>query len=392
MAIQNKRSALVCVGLVVCNVLVHAAAQGQDVSFEEARNFTAGNNPLSVAVGDFNSDGQPDLAVANDSYPFPGTVSVLLGNADGSFQEARNFAAGSFPSSVAVGDFNGDGRQDLVVTNFYNDSNEVSVLFGNGDGTFQAPRIFIAGNEPDSVAVGDFNGDGVPDLAVANFGILAGPSNALDPPSNVSVLLGNGDGTFQAARNFGVGVGPHSVAVGDFNGDGLPDLAVGNLLSYNVSVLLGNGDGTFQAARNFAAGSFPSSIAVGDFNGDGLPDLAVANQDSNDVSVLLGNGDGTFEAPQNFAAGNSPASVAVSDFNGDGVQDLAVANGGFGFNNVSVLLGNGDGTFQAAVNFGVGRSPRSIAVGDFNGDGAPDLATVNNLSNNVSVLINNTGP
>jgi hypothetical protein len=144
----------------------------------------------------------------------------------------------------------------------------------------------------------------------------------------VSVLLGNGDGTFQAARNFAAGIRPYSVAVGDFNGDGTPDLAVANdTFSGTVSVLLGNGDGTFQAARNFAAGSYPYSVAVGDFTGDGTLDLAVANDTfSGTVSVLLGNGDGTFQAARNYAAGARPKSVAVGDFNGDGTLDLAVAN------------------------------------------------------------------
>ena len=145
------------------------------------------------------------------------------------------------------------------------------------------------------------------------------------------------------------------MAVGDFNGDGKADLAVANYGSDNVSVLLGNGNGTFQAAVNYAAGTSPHSVAVGDFNGDGKADLAVANYGSNNVSVLLGNGNGTFQAAVNYAAGTSPCSVAVGDFNGDGKADLAVAN--YGSNNVSVLLGNGNGTFQAAVNYAAGTDP-----------------------------------
>jgi hypothetical protein len=230
--------------------------------------------------------------------------------------------------------------------------------------------------------VGDFNGDGWADLAVAN-----------DGSHNVSVLLGNGDGTFQEAQNFATGPRPVSVVGGDFNRDGVQDLAVAYrgsvrpVVPGGVSVLLGNGDGTFQAPLNFAIGSLSTSVAVGDFNGDKVLDLAVADAGSYDILVLLGNGDGTFQAARNFAAGNGPYSVAVGDFNRDGRQDLAVA---IYPDNVSVLLGNGDGTFQGAQIFGAGTFPSSVAVGDFNLDGLPDLAVANNRSDDVSVLINNT--
>src|SRR5438034_911093 len=202
---------------------------------------------------------------------------------------------------------------------------------------------FAAGSNPASVAAGDFNRDGVLDLATANYG-----------SNNVSVLLGNGDGTFQPARTFATaGFNPVTVAVGDFNGDGRPDLAVTNganttsgAVPGNLAVLLGNGDGTFQAARTIDVGITPAFVAVRDVNGDGRPDLAVANFRSNDASVLLGNGDGTFQAPRNFDTGTGPLSIAVGDVNSDGQADLAVANFDFnirGPNTVSVLLGNGDG-------------------------------------------------
>jgi hypothetical protein len=358
-----------------------------DGSFQDPRTFAAGSYPQSVAVGDFNGDSVPDLAVANASG---NNVSVFLGNGDGSFQAARNFAAGSDPQSLAVGDFNGDGIPDLAVANagifpYYTDGS-VSMLLGNGNGSFRAARILTSGDRPESVAVGDFNDDGHLDLAVANYF-----------SSNVSVLLGNGDGSFQAARNFAAGLGPHSVAVGDFNGDGLLDLAVVGYgldcyigcygVDETVRVLLGNGDGTFQAARTFPAAGGPSSVAVGDFNGDGLPDLAVANASGNNVSVFLGNGDGSFQAARNFAAGTHPFSVAVGGFNGDGNLDLAVANAS-SFN-VSVLLGNGDGSFQAARNFAAGSDPESVAVGEFNGDGIPDLAVANDVVPNGRVRTDN---
>jgi len=304
--------------------------------------------------------------------------SGLLGNGSGTFQSAVNYAAGTNPVSVAVGDFNGDGKTDLVVADYGPSdisSDNVSVLLGNGNGTFQTAVNYAAGANPNYVAVGDFNGDGKSDLAVA------------DANSNtVSILLGNGDGTFQTAVNYAVGSWPSSVAVGDFNGDGKADLAVADANSNTVSILLGNGDGTFQTAVNYAVGNGPVSVVVGDFNGDGKADLTVANVNTNSaVSVLLGNGNGTFQPAVNYPAGNLPASVAVGDFNGDGRVDLAVAN--YGGNNVSILLGNGNGTFQAAVNYAAGLWPHSVALGDFNGDGRADLVVANQYSNNVSILL-----
>jgi FG-GAP-like repeat len=198
--------------------------------------------------------------------------------------------------------------------------------------------------------------------------------------------------SFIARRDFSVGGGaPIRVAVSDFNGDGVSDLGVltlGHSGSANLSILLGKGDGTFRPSQNFAVGSRSASLAVGDFNGDGVADLAVVNNCCANVSVLLGNGDGTFQAAQNFSVGGEPLSVAVGDFDSDGKLDLVVANSGS--NSVSVLLGNGDGTFQPAQNFGAGSGPVSVVVGDFNGDGVADLAVANDFSNNVSVLINNT--
>jgi hypothetical protein len=326
--------------------------------------FGAGTDPDSAAVGDFNGDGKLDLAVANEGS---NNVSILLGKGDGTFQAAVDYGAGSNPSSVAVGDFRDDGKLDLVVAN--DGSDNVSILLGNGDGTFQAAVNYGVGSAPTSVAVGDFNGDGKLDLAVVN-----------ELSNNFSILLGNGDGTFQAAVNYGAGLSLFSVAVGDFNGDGKLDLAVASGGSDYVSVLLGNGDGTFKTAVQYVAGLEPISVAVADFNGDGKLDLAVANYESNNVSILLGKGDGTFQAAVDYGIGTenypaTPGSVAVGDFNGDGKLDLVV--GGVESDNVSVvsvLLGNGDGTFQAAVNYGAGAGQTSVAVGDFNGDGRLDLA------------------
>lgn len=335
-----------------------------------------GSSPAFGAVGDFNGDGKLDLAVADQNT---GNVSVLLGNGNGTFQPHVDYATGRTPLSVVVGDFNRDGKLDLAVTN--ESDNTVSVLLGNGDGTFQAAVRYGTGSSPYAVAVGDFNSDGKLDLVVANiYG------------NNVSVLLGNGDGTFQAAANYDVGMRPTSIAVGDFNGDGKLDLAVTNLGGNNVSVLLGMGDGTFSARVDYATGSGPNSVALADFNGDGKLDLAVTNQSDNTISVLLGNGDGTFQPPVNYSVGTVPASVAIGDFNGDAKLDLAVANGCgpsgcASGGSVSILLGNGDGTFQAHADYATPRLPALVAVGDFNGGGRLDVAVANYVSSTVSVLL-----
>src|SRR5947209_4767782 len=257
---------------------------------------------------------------------------------------------------------------------------------------FNPQTEYVAGskNGPSGIVVSDFNGDGKPDLAVVNFGDWT-----------AWVLLGNGDGTFQPAKNiyFASGGGfPWYIAEGDFNGDGKPDLVITNYGDNSVSVLLGNGDGTFQAARTFPVGIHPGLVAVGDFNGDRKPDLVVSNVDSSTVSVLLGNGDGTFLPALNFPAGPNPWYFAVGDFNLDGKLDLAVADYGCSLdcsvspsNSVSLLLGNGDGTFQPASQLTVGNGPAGVAVGDFNGDGKPDLAVANVNANAISVLPGNAG-
>ncbi|GBE72959.1 hypothetical protein myaer87_01860 [Microcystis aeruginosa NIES-87] len=353
-------------------ITVDGQAISVEMAFGTPTNFSVGNRPYSVTVGDFNGDGKSDLAVANYSGS---NVSVLLGTGTGSFGTATNFAVGSGPTSVTVGDFNGDGKSDLAVANW--SSGNVSVLLGTGTGSFGPATNFSVGSGPTSVTVGDFNGDGKSDLAVANrYG------------SNVSVLLGTGTGSFGPATNFSVGSGPTSVTVGDFNGDGKSDLAVANWSSGNVSVLLGTGTGSFGPATNFTVGSRPWSVTVGDFNSDGKSDLAVANRNGNNVSVLLGTGTGSFGTATNFSVGSRPWSVTVGDFNGDGKSDLAVANR-YG-NNVSVLLGTGTGSFGAATNFTVGTGPLSVTVGDFNGDGKSDLATANFNGYNVSVILNTT--
>ena len=296
--------------------------------FGKAKHFAAGEFPISVAVGNLNGDTNPDLAVAN--Y-LSSNVSVLLGNGSGGFGVAKNFAVSSVSGlySVAVGNLNGDTNRDLAVVNY--GTGKASVLLGNGDGTFGAATNFAVGKLPRAVAIGNLNGDSHPDLAVAN--------RASD---NVSVLLGNGDGTFGAATNFAAGDGATSVAIGNLNGDSRPDIAAANYNSNDVSVLLGKGDGSFGKAKDFAVGTHPTSVAIGNLNGDSHRDLAVTNQNSDNVSVLLGNGNGFFGSASGYPLRPRPAnpqSVAIGNFNAGSDPDLAVATEGS--KGVSILLNAG---------------------------------------------------
>jgi serine/threonine protein kinase len=332
--------------------------------------YPVGTSPYTVVAGDFNGDGKLDLAVSNIGS---NDVSVLLGNGDGSFGKAVSYPAGHTPHGIVAVDLEGDGKLDLVVANL--DDGTVSVLRGRGDGSFGKPRSYPAGKGARGVAAGDFNGDGKLDLAVANH-----------YAHTVSVLLGKGDGSFAAPVTYGAGDTPVSVAVADFNRDGVPDLVISCGGADVVAVLLGKGDGTFGKAIHYAVGSGPGAVGVGDFNGDGSLDLAVENFGSHDVCVLLGDGDGTFRSAVNYPAGLGPGGLVVADFNGDGVADLAMANhDGY---NLSLLLGNGDGTFRVAEPCAAGSTPAGVTAADFNGDGRIDLAVVNHKANTISVLLN----
>ena len=340
------------------------------LSFTAKAIASSTNSPYAISIGDFNEDGKADLVVANYDQ---GAVTILLGHGDGTFTSQATLATGNRPYSVAVGDFNHDGHQDVVVANDGDDS--VSVLFGDGAGTFQDPLTLRTGRGPEAIAVADVNGDGTADIVVAN-----------SYANTVSVHLSNGDGTFQNAVNVATGSGPASVAVGDFNHDGYQDLIVANYNDNTVSVLLGDGDGGFQHGSTCVTGNAPVSIAVGDFNHDGLQDFVVANHNDTTVSIFLGRANGGFDKQQTFQSGTQPYSVSVSDFNADGRLDLVVAN--FSNNSVSVLLGNGDGTFAGPVSFQTGRSPDAVLVGDFGGDAKSDIVVANLLGGNVSVLLN----
>lgn len=390
-----------------CSGTVTILLGNGDGTFQAPPSYpSAGYDADSVALGDLNGDGNLDLVVANFcqssgcNQGTNGVVSVLIGNGDGTFQPAQQYATGGFgSSSVAIGDFNGDGNADVVVANQCSTSScksggSVSILLGNGDGTLQAATNYSSGGYTTlSVAIADFNNNGKLDLAVANQCQEASCQNG-----SVGVLLGNGDGTFQSAQSFASGgYETNSVAIGDFNGDGNPDLVLTSQCqditcqNGGVSVLLGNGYGTFQTAQSYSSVGFEAdSVAVADVNGDGRPDLVVsnlcqgaANCDNGFVQTLIGRGNGTFYQAHGYSSGEQNSySLVASDFNGDGDVDIVVTNGGV----TSLLLGNGDGTFQTPTPYFPGGT--FIATGDFNGDHKPDVVVAGGSLSNVTVLLN----
>lgn len=357
-----------------------------------------GNSPAVAGLGDFNEDGEPDLAVVNAG---DNTISILLGHEDGTFGAPLPVPAFGTPTcenttsqsncSIVVADFNADGHEDLAVTSGNDDT--VTVLKGNGQGAFTpfSGSPIAVGQYPEVVRTGDFNRDGIPDLAVAN-------SN----DNTISILLGNGDGAFTPANGspFSVGIGsfPFFIAVGDFNHDNIDDLAITNGRDNSLSILEGQGDGTFVPF----AGSpiiFPNAsgicpVVAGDFNGDGITDLAIANFDSSTVYIVLSNGDGTFTVPAQspIHVGLNPFSMTTLDYNGDGHLDLAVASFSHGQPNgsVSILLGDGAGDFSPTAQspIAVGSEPDDVVTADFNGDGRPDLAIPDSGDTVTTILLN----
>jgi hypothetical protein len=340
--------------------------------FSGSTNVSVGSAPNSLAVGDFNGDGKLDLATANVAS---GTVSVRLGDGTGGFSGSTEVSVGSGPVFVAVADFNRDGKPDLATAN--NGDNTVSIRLGDGSGGFSGSTSASVGSGPVFVAVADFDGDGKPDLATANNS------------NTVSVLLGDGAGGLSGSTEVSVGATPNSVAAGDFNGDGKPDLLVANSVSSTVSVL--RNDYTWTPPSSYSSGSVtvgttPYATAIGDFNRDGIPDLATANYSDGTVSIRLGVGDGTFSGTTDVSVDSFPYAITVGDFNRDGKLDFATANSYVG-GTVSIRLGDGSGGFTGSSNYGIGNTATGIAAGDFNNDGIPDIVASNGGSANVSVLL-----
>jgi hypothetical protein len=375
-------------------MLVAALLNKGDGTFINGANFPSDNAPAAIATADFNADGIPDLAIANFCGASPncitnGSLSILFGNGDGTYQPPVNYAAGGEPTGVAIADFNNDGIPDIAVSNFCQsipgcaNPGTVSVYLGKAGGSFADPVFYNAQVGPNGIAAGDFNGDGHVDLAVING---CGVDDSCNRGS-VLILTGNGDGTFTPGATLVTGKIPKGIVAADFNRDGKLDLAVSNNGGINpaatMSVFLGHGDGTFSAAKTSATALSPAGMAVADLNGDGNLDLAIACGVSGFpsaayVSVLLGNGHGGFDAHVDYPTSLFPGrGVAIADFDADGALDLAVSTAGA----VSVLRGKGDGTFEPSADYPqTASSPDNvggIVAGDWNADGGVDLATVN---------------
>lgn len=387
--------------ILVAVALIEGISDAQAIGFEKSK-YRAGHGPNALTLGDFNNDGKPDIAVANACgdklCETNGVVKVLLNNGDGTFAEGPSSQSADSGNSLALtaADFDNDGNLDLAVVNTaINQLGDVTILLRKGNGRFRLVNAYEVNNEvPEFVRAGDFNHDGKADVAVT-----------LNNPGGVSVLLGKGDGSFQSPVFYAVEESPQDLAIADVNKDGILDLLVVNECGHvngcrqgTVSVLLGYGDGTFQTQQSYFVGIFPLEVAVADFNGDGNSDLVFdlpCGIDSSCVSnggvgVLLGKGDGTFNSVVNYAAtGMNTARVFTGFFASPETPDIVALN--YNSSNITVFRGMGDGTFSAGKTFKVGANPFSVGVGDSNGDGADDVAVLNEADRNLSVLLNRRG-
>jgi len=363
------------------SVLSSAFTSGGNVPAIGFSTLPVGLSPIGVASGSLRTGSTLlDLVAANEGS---GTVSVTLGNGDGTFASHVDYAAGTNPVAVAIGAFHGASNPpDLAVVD--QGANNLLILKGNGDGTFQDPVAFPVGAHPTGLIVADFNADGNPDVIVTNTN-----------DNTLTVLLGKGDGTFQdpATVKLNNGQAPMGISGGDFNNDGFLDLVVANSASNTATILFGNGHGAFPTQADLETGTLPVAVTVADFNSNtaqvnpsATADIVVANETDGTVSLYLNDGKGNFPSRTDITVGVQPVAVLAGDFNNDGLQDLLVANSGD--DTVSVLFGDGTGGFPANAALPVGRTPAGLASGDFNADGLVDLAVTNENDGTVTVVIN----
>ncbi|GGJ58568.1 FG-GAP repeat domain-containing protein [Deinococcus roseus] len=351
---------------------VKSAAEGA-AGFNTATLYGTGTDfVFNVAVADVDGDGDLDALQSNGST---NSIRFFKGNGNGTFQTAVAYDLGEVIPGVALADVNNDGKPDIVGTKYT--SAAISVMLGNGDGTFQTQQTSTGGGNGTALALGDINGDGNLDVVTGNRAL-----------NNATTMLGNGDGTFQSGTTLTTGNNVYDVDLGDLNGDGKLDLVIANADNNNVGVFKGNGNGTFQSMVTYPVGSVPTSVAVGDLNADGNLDVVVTNNGAHTISVLLGNGDATLQTQQTYTVTGTnpfPFDVALGDYNGDGKLDAVTSDNGV--NDVSLFLGNGDGTLQADTHYSAVFAPTGLAAGDFNGDGKLDLITGSSFSQFGAVVI-----
>ncbi len=351
--------------------------------FQAMFKYPTGMEPFALAAADLDGDGRVDIITANQAA---NTVSVLLARSQGGFSSHVEYPVGESPAAIAVGDFNGDGIPDIAVVN--QASHDVSILIGEGEGKFGAEARFAlaGGAQPLALVAADFNGDGMLDLATADFGLGA-----------VSVMLGVGDGAFGEPESHPVGVAPRWVIAEDLDGDGILDLATANRDSNDVSVLAGVGDGGFLDVVHWPTGDTPRMVAAADINGDGILDLVTSNPGSGDIALLRGLGEGRFGVATRFPVPHYlPTRFAMADFNGDGVPDLAVLlfTGGadaFSPGLVGVFYGNRVAGFNGPRIFGAGTQPLDIIAARIDADARPDLVTADAGADQISLIYGKTG-
>jgi FG-GAP-like repeat len=397
--VTKKKGTHPAIGLFVFAI---ACAMAFNEASAQVATFTTQQYPLlgnTHIVADLNADGRPDLAGAGAD-----AVSVMLGNGDGTFRAKTDFPIGTQTQAVAAGDFNSDGKVDLVVT-LNSPQFSLALLTGTGTGTFNAPTFFpnTSGFDSPAVVATDLNGDGKLDLVVMHtIACFTAPCRA---SRSITVLLGNGNGTFQTPSEIDVGTGPMAMAVVDLNRDGIKDVAIGGG-NTELSILLGVGNGTFvrQPVVTLVPGgdlfSACNDIGVGDLNRDGIQDLVVPLGNGEGNAILIGNGNGTFQVTSRIQIDetSAPLHVAVADYNRDGLLDIARTMGDGTNGLMQILRGNGDGTFQAPNRYLVpppvsSRGGIMILAGDWNGDAKPDVAFVEGGAGapTIDVLTNTTG-